>query len=153
LTALLASLGFLPLLGGWDSVGALPALAQNLLSSDPILYNHRTQYQAFVLPFLILAAVAGYSRLAARRGGRWPVAILVVAFTASLVLASSLANELAVARWWPSAEQRAAYQVLAQVPPGASIAAQDRYVAHLSERRLATHFPTAVERTDYVLVN
>ena len=29
----------------------------------------------------------------------------------------------------------------------------DRYVAHLSERRLATLFPTAIERTDYVLVN
>jgi uncharacterized membrane protein len=153
LMAMLAPLGFLPPFGGWDLLGALPALAQNLLSSDPILYNHRTQYQAFVLPFVILAAVAGYSRLAARRGGRWPVAILVVAFAASLVLASSLANELAVARWWPSAEQRAAYAVLAQVPPSASIAAQDRYVAHLSERRLATYFPTAIERADYVLVN
>ncbi len=80
LAALLAPFGFLPLLGAWDLAGALPALAQNSLSTDPILYNHRTQYQAFVLPFLILAAVTGYSRLAARRGGQWPVAILVVAF-------------------------------------------------------------------------
>ena len=153
LIAMLAPLGFLPLLGGWDPVGALPSLAQNLLSSDPVLFNHRSQYQAFVLPFLVLAAVAGYSRLAARRTGRWPVAVLVVAFAASLVLASSLANELAVARWWPSAEQRAAYRVLTQVPPGASITAQDRYVAHLSERRLATLFPTAIDRTDFALVN
>lgn len=153
LAALLAPLGFLPLLGGWDLVGALPAVAQNLLSSDPTLYHHRTQYQAFVLPFLILAAVAGYSRLAARRAGPWPVAILVVAFTTSLALASALANDLAVARWWPSAEQRAAYAVLAQVPPDASIAAQDRYVPHLSMRRLATFFPTAIERTEYALIN
>ena len=153
LMALLAPLGFLPLLGGWDLMGALPALAQNLLSSDATLYNHRTQYQAFVLPFLILAAVAGYTRLATRRGGRSPVRILVAAVVVSLVLASSLANELAVARWWPNAEQRAAYTVLAQVPPAASIAAQDRYVAHLSERRLATVFPTAIERTEYALVN
>jgi uncharacterized membrane protein len=153
LVALLAPLGFLPLLGARDLLGALPALAQNLLSSDPILYYHRTQYQAFVLPFLILAAIAGYSRLAARRGGRWPVAILVVAFAASLGLASSLANDLAVARWWLSAEQRAAYTVLAQVPPAASIATQDRYVPHLSTRRLATYFPTAIERTEYTLVN
>jgi len=80
LAALLAPFGFLPVLGAWDLAGALPALAQNSLSTDPILYNHRTQYQAFVLPFLILAAVTGYSRLAARRGGQWPVAILVVAF-------------------------------------------------------------------------
>jgi len=39
--ALLASLGFLPVLGAWDLVGALPALAQNLLSNDPILYRLR----------------------------------------------------------------------------------------------------------------
>jgi uncharacterized membrane protein len=153
LAALLAPLGFLPLLGAWDLAGALPALAQNLLSSDPILYDHRTQYQAFVLPFLILATITGYSRPAARRGGQWPVAILVVAFMGSLVLGSSLANELAVARWWPSAEQRAAYTVLAQIPPAASIAAQDRYLPHLSARRLATFFPTAIERTEYALVN
>jgi uncharacterized membrane protein len=154
LGAMLAPLGFLPLLGGWDLVGILPALAQNLLGSDPTLYNHRTQYQAFVLPFLILATISGYSRFAARKQeARGPVAILVVAFVLSLALASSLANDLAVARWWPSAEQRAAYSVLAHVPPAASITAQDRYVAHLSERRLATFFPTAIERTDYALVN
>src|SRR5262249_19242857 len=117
LLAMLAPLAFLPLLGGWDLVGVLPAFAQNILSSDPTLYSHRTQYQAFVLPFLILAAVAGYSRLASWRDGRWPVSILVVASTVSLGLASPLANDLAVARWWPSAEQWAAYRVLAQVPP------------------------------------
>ena len=71
----------------------------------------------------------------------------------SLGLASSLTNELAVARWWPGPEQRAAYTVLAQVPPAASIAAQDRYVPHLTTRRLATFFPTAIERTEYVMVN
>jgi len=70
-----------------------------------------------------------------------------------LVLGSSLANELAVARWWPSAEHRAAYTVLAQLPPAASITAQDRYVPHLSARPLATFFPTAIERTEYALVN
>jgi hypothetical protein len=43
--------------------------------------------------------------------------------------------------------------VLGQVPPAASIAAQDRYVAHVSERRLATLFPAAIERTEYALLN
>src|SRR5260370_10613728 len=77
--ALLAPLGFLPVLGAWDLVGALPALAQNLISTDPILYNHHPQHQAFVLPFLILAAVAGYSRPPAPSARPLPVAILVVA--------------------------------------------------------------------------
>ena len=70
---MLAPLAFLPLLGGWDLLGVLPALAQNLLSADPVLYGFRAQYQSFVLPFLVLAAVGGYARLARRRPGpgRW----------------------------------------------------------------------------------
>jgi uncharacterized membrane protein len=153
LALMLAPLGFLPLLGGWDLVGALPALAENLLSSDPVLFNHRTQYQAFVLPFLMLAAVTGYSWLAARRGGRWPAAVLVVAFGLSLALTSPDANDLAVARFWPDTEQRAAFSVLARVPPAASVSAQDRYVPHLSLRDLVTVFPVGLDRADYVLLN
>ncbi len=153
LVAMVAPLAGLPLLGGWDLIGALPVLAENLLSSDPVLYNHRAQYQAFVLPFLVVAAVAGYSRLAARRQRGWPVAVLAVAFALSLALASSAANDLAVARWWPDAEQRAAYRVLAQIPPAASVSAQDRYVAHVSLRERVTVFPVALDRAEYVLVN
>ncbi len=151
--AMLAPLGFLPLLGGWDLVGALPASVENLLSSDAVLFNHRTQYQAFVLPFLILAAIAGYARLAAREPGQRPGAILRVAFAFSLVLSSSLVNDLAVARWWPRSDQYTAYQVLAQVPATISVSAQDRYVAHLSLRKLVTVFPVELDRVDYVLVN
>ncbi len=89
-----------------------------------------------------------YGRLTARRPGRWPVTILGVAFTLSLVL-----NDLAVARWWPRSEQRTAYQVLAQVPATGSVSAQDRYVPHLSLRTLVTVFPVELGRVVYVLVN
>jgi uncharacterized membrane protein len=150
---MLAPLAFLPLLGGWDLLGAAPALTQNLLSSDPVLYGHRTQYQSFVLPFLILAAVGGYARVARRRPGSWPVAVLVVAMVASLALASRTVNNLAVARFWPAPDQRAAYRVLAQVPPAAAVSAQDPYVAHLSLRPLVFVFPVGIEKSDYVLIN
>src|SRR6202008_4739394 len=108
--------------------------AQNLLSSDPILHHHRTQYQSFVLPFLIVAAVGGYARIARRTPGRWPVAVLVVATILSLTLAARTVNNLAVTRWWPSPEQRAAFGVLGQVPADAVVSAQDPYVPHLSLR-------------------
>ncbi|MGH7298855.1 MAG: DUF2079 domain-containing protein [Candidatus Rokuibacteriota bacterium] len=153
LAAMLAPLAFLPLLGGWDLLGVLPALAQNLLSSDPVLYAHRAQYQSFVLPFLILAAVGGYARLARRRPGSWPVAVLAVAMVASLALASRTMNNLAVARFWPPPEKRAAYQVLARVPPAAAVSAQDPYVPHLSLRPLVFVFPTGIDKSDYVLIN
>ena len=153
LAAMLAPLAFLPLLGGWDLLGVLPALAQNLLSGDPVLYGFRAQYQSFVLPFLILAAVGGYARLAKRRPGPLPVAVLVVAMVASLALASRTVNNLAIARFWPAPEQRAAYQVLSRVPPGAAVSAQDPYVPHLSLRPLVFVFPVGIEKSDYILVN
>lgn len=153
LFVMLAPLAALPLLAPADLIGALPALAENLLSRDPVLYNPRAQYQAFVLPFLIVAAIGGYARVAARRSGRWPAAILVIAMVASLALASRTVNNFAVGRWWPSAEQRAAYAVLAQVPPQAAITAQDPYVAHLSLRPLIFVFPEEIGKADYVLVN
>jgi uncharacterized membrane protein len=153
LAALLAPLAFLPLLAARDLIGALPALAQNLLSSDPILYHHRTQYQSFVLPFLMAAAIGGYGRLARRTPGRWPVAVLVVAALASLALASRTMNNLSLPRWWPGPEQRAAYRVMSQVPPEATLSAQDPYVPHLSLRPRVFVFPVELAAADHVLVN
>ncbi|HSE04245.1 MAG TPA: DUF2079 domain-containing protein [Methylomirabilota bacterium] len=153
LATMLAPLAFLPLLGGWDLLGVLPALVQNLLSSDPVLYSPRAQYQSFVLPFLVLAAIGGYARLARRRPGSWPVAVLVLAMVASLALASRTVNNLSVARFWPAPSHRAAYQVMARVPPGAALTAQDSYVPHLSLRPLVFVFPVAIEKSDYVLIN
>ncbi len=153
LGAMLAPLAFLPLLGGGDIVGALPALAQNLLSADPILYNFRAQYQAFVLPFLLPAAVGGYARLERRRPGHWPVTVLAVALVISLALDSRTMNNLAPARFRPTEAQRAAYRVLAAVPPGAVVSAQDPYVAHLSLRPLVFVFPVGIEKSDHVLVD
>src|SRR2546425_5331835 len=63
LAAMLAPLGFLPLLAPRALAAALPGLAMNLLSLDPVLFNYRSQYQSFVLPFFVLASVDGYARL------------------------------------------------------------------------------------------
>lgn len=153
LAALLAPLAFLPLLAPADIVGALPGLAQNLLSADPILFRYRTQYQAFVLPFLVVAAIGGYARLAARRPGRWPAMALAVAMVASLGLGARTVNHLALGRWWPTAEHRAAYAVFAQVPAAAAVSAQDPYVPHLAMRRLVFVFPMGIEKSDHVLLN
>ena len=152
LLAMLAPLAFLPLLSPADLLAALPALAQNLLGSDPILFNHRTQYQSFVLPFVIAAAISGYRRVVRR----WPERssrVLVVAVLASLALSSRTVNDLSVERWWPSAEDRAAYSVLARVPAGAAVSAQDQYVAHLSLRPRVFVFPVGTEDAPYVVLN
>jgi len=151
--AMLAPLGFLPALSASDLIGAVPALGQNLLSSDPILYNYRTQYQAFVLPFVVVAGIGGYQKLVARRSVSVPRAALAVAAVASLALGSSTVNDLAAVRWWPTAERREALRLLARVPPGARVSAQERYVPHLGLRESIFVFPVGIERSDYVVLN
>src|SRR5262249_8385535 len=106
-----------------------------------------------VLPFLALAAVTGYSRLAARQPERVTTATLVVAFALSLALASPALNDLAAARWWPGPEQRTAHSILAEVPATARVSAQDRPVSHLSLRPFVTVFPVALDQAEYVVLN
>jgi uncharacterized membrane protein len=150
---MLAPLAFLPLLAPEVLVGLAPPLVENLLGQDPILFDHRTQYQSFILPFLFAAAIAGYDRLALRRPGPWPKTVLVVAVMASLVLASRSVNNLSYERAVPKLEHRQAFQVMAQVPPEASVSAQDPYVAHLALRPLVFVFPVGIEKADYLLLN
>jgi len=153
LGALFAPLAFLPLLAPGVLIGLAPSLLQNLLGQDRILFDYRTQYQSFVLPFLFAAAIAGYDRVALRRPGPWPKGVLVVALMASLVLSSSTMNSLSVKRFWPKPEHRQAWEVIAQVPEDAAVSAQDRYVAHLSLRPLVFVFPVRIEKADHVLLN
>ena len=153
LGALLGPLAFLPLLAPGTLLGLAPSLFENLLGQDPILFDHRTQYQSFVLPFLFAAAIAGYDRVALRRPGPWPKGVLVVALMASLVLSSRTVNNLSVERFWPKPEHRQAWEVMAQVPAGAAVSAQDRYVAHLSLRPLVFVFPEGIEKADHLLLN
>ena len=153
LGAMLAPLAFLPLLAPEVLVGLAPPLVENLLGQDPILFNHRTQYQSFILPFLFVAAIAGYDRLARRRPGPWPKKVLVVAVMASLVLASNIVNNLSYERAVPKLEHRQAFEVMAQVPAEAAVSAQDPYVAHLALRPLVFVFPVGIEKADHLLLN
>lgn len=157
LLALLAPLGFLPLWAGTTLVAALPGLAMNLLSLDPVLFHHRSQYQSFVLPFLLLAAVDGYARLSARAGkrrlfGRFPPgAALVFGALASVVLTARTVNDLSVARWRLGPDQRAAYALMERVPSRAPVAANERLVPHLATRPEVYIFPGSTERSEFVL--
>jgi uncharacterized membrane protein len=153
LGALFAPLAFLPLLAPGTLLAVVPSLMENLLSQDKILFDYRTQYQSFVLPFLVVAAIAGYDRLALRRPGPWPKGVLVVAMMASLILSARTVNNFSTARFWPKPEHRQAWEVIARVPAGAAVSAQDRYVAHLSLRPFVFVFPEGLEKADYLLLN
>lgn len=157
LAALLAPLGLLPLLAPRALAAALPGLAMNLLSLDPRTFHHRSQYQAFVLPFLFLAAVEGYRWLAARPrrltvgGRRLPAAVLTVAFLASVVLTARTFNDLAVKAWWPDAGHRALARMVASIPPAAPVSANERVVPHLATRPEVYEFPGGLSLAEWIL--
>ena len=148
LLVMLLPLGFLPLLAPRVLVAALPALAVNLLSVDPVLANFRSQYQAFVLPFLMLAAVDGYARI---REWRRAAAVLAFGFFASIVLTARTTNDLMVTRWRLDAGQRAAYSLMRQIPRDAAVSANERLAPHLAARRQIFIYPAGAGISEYVL--
>jgi uncharacterized membrane protein len=153
LGAMLAPLGFLPLLAPAAAVGALPALAQNLLNTDPVLFNYRTQYQCFVLPFLVVGALSGLERLGRLRAVPSPRAVLTFAALAAAALGARTANDFMVPRWWwLGAPARQARAILDRIPPDASVSAWDRFTPHLAERTRVFVFPNGIEESEYLAV-
>ncbi len=63
LVGLVRSVGFLPLLAPEWLLPAIPSLAVNLLSTDPLLYSGVYHYNAAIIPFVMLAAIHGTRRL------------------------------------------------------------------------------------------
>ncbi len=63
LANLVRNVGFLPLLAPEWLLPALPSLAVNLLSTDPLLYSGVYHYNAAIIPFIMLAAIHGARRL------------------------------------------------------------------------------------------
>ena len=80
-------------------------------------------------------------------------AALALALLASLVLSSRTVNRFALYRWWPDADDRAAYRMLARVPAEAAVSAQDPYVPHLALRARVFVFPVGIEDSDHLLLN
>ena len=62
LASLLRSTGFLALLAPEWLLGALPSVAENMLSSDPNVYSGVFHYNAPIIPFIMVAAIHGTRR-------------------------------------------------------------------------------------------
>jgi uncharacterized membrane protein len=158
LAALLGPLAFLPLLAPRALAAALPGLAMNLLSVDPRLIIYQGQYQAFVLPFLVLAAVDGYARLFKIVGDRpflgrhRAASVLGAAFVVSTILTARIVNDLGVNMWRLTPDHHAAYALMARIPPGSSVSAFERLVPHLATRPNVWVPPRGIGEADYILI-
>jgi uncharacterized membrane protein len=149
----LAPWAFLPLLGPGALLGTLPALAANLLSTDPVTFHHRTQYNGYLLPFLALAAIVGVRRLAAFKGDRGVRLALGLALMISLAMTARTVNDLTVTRWWPEPRTRDVHALVARVPPRVVVGAGERIVPHLAHRPRVYIFPQRLEICDWLLID
>ena len=150
--AMLAPLGFLPLLAPRTLAAVAPGLAMNVLSLDPILINPRSQYQAFVLPFLLLAAVDGYVVLRGhRQARRAPGIALGAAVCFALILTSRTFNDFSVRFWRLGPAEHAAHALMRRIPPEAGVSANERLVPHLVMRRDVFVYPRGLGISTHVI--
>jgi uncharacterized membrane protein len=181
LLKLFAPTGFLPLLSPWVLALALPTILLNMVSSNPAMYSGLYQYNADIVPILLAAAIdalvwliplfwglvawprdrvkrAGASGALAR--GVKPALVLGLIILPILTVTATgyttrLTHALTPDSGWPTvtAHNRIGAEILAAIPPGASVSAQASLVPHLSQRRLIYQFPSEDMTADYVLLD
>jgi len=149
LGALLAGTGLVPLLGAPLLLPALPRLLLTLVADNPSFISLNGRYEITVLPFLFAAAIGGLDWLAARaKEHRWappqlPVSVLLL--VASLCSAALFApNVVAVLRHQETTPAlEAGRDIVRQISPQATVAAQSPFAVALAHRRHLTILPYA----------
>ena len=151
LQMLFLPLGLLPLLGWPALVVSLPPFLSILLSDQlpPVLIRY--QYSATLLPPLLMASVTGLRWLRERIEARWfalaPGLAAFVVATAALGAyfygPLPMSRNFEPQRYQPTPRLEAARQLMAQIPPEASIIAQSGLLPQLSHRRTIQLFAYA----------
>jgi uncharacterized membrane protein len=159
---LLLPVGFLSLLAPEVLLLALPSLAINLLAQfSPMHQVTELIYAAPILPFVMLSAVRGAARLAdwmqqhQKLGfslspllGIWVLGFALLGQVLDGYLPGS-GNAMALA---VTGHHRRSQAVFDQIPPDASVSAQDRLNPHVAGRKTVYIFPR-VDEADYVLLD
>lgn len=158
LLRLLLPLGLiLPLLSPRWLIIALPTAALLLFSGDPEMAQFDKWYTAPILPVLFTAVAALLLRQNEANARRTVLTLLATA-VAGFLLFSTLpfGGEYDAALYTVTEHDRIARELLAAVPPEASVATQPHYVPHLSHRENIYHYPwvrIGLDNVDAVLLD
>ncbi|MBI2550676.1 DUF2079 domain-containing protein [Candidatus Woesearchaeota archaeon] len=164
---LLLPLGGLSILAPEVFIGALPALAANLLSDVPQRHTIFFHYSANVIPFMFIALIYGLDRsrritsFVARKASGISMQRLnhaVIAFLAATALLTAYfygpmpgAKGFTAETYnFNSDDAKAARQLTKLIPPTASVSATNNAVPHLSQRETIFTFPNPFHRTWYI---
>lgn len=150
---IVGSLALLPL-GSLTTLCWLPLLAERLYSANTNHWTVTNQYDAFIWPFLLVAAVETYARLL-RRAPRGPgYAVGATAVLTALLTASALG----LFGWFlpadraPGPTERAMIAEAELIPAGASVEAN----TYIAPRLTKDHYVVIADETprclDYVLL-
>ncbi len=173
LVLMLLPLAFLPLLAPDVALLASPIIAMNLLSTRVFQYTIREQYQALVIPGLVLAAIIGGARL-----WRWWVArhshhevsrpprifastYLLAGFVLyALVINMLLKNPVVTTVIYREEPARIALmeEMRTMVPPDASLATTSFLAPRMMPRRQIYYLPHGpmfppLERAEYLFID
>jgi uncharacterized membrane protein len=132
---------------------AAPTFLQNVLSDYPAQWSIDFQYTAPLTPFVFHSAILGCRAIRERgrvagaaRGSRRPLAWVRSAQAPGLIVAGSLiflgySPAYHLRKYRPTPDDRRIAARLREIPPDASVSAQDPLVPHLSHRRDICRFP------------
>ncbi len=145
----------------WRIVVLLSPLGINSLSDLVGQHNYRFHYS--LLPIVIIVYACSWAIVFIQRRGLNEVSILrratlflVVASLMLFVGVSQMGLRLPglIQNYLPSAHDRLGYRIMAMIPEQASVIAQNKLVAHLSQRRSITLLSRLlVEPADYYLID
>ncbi|MBV9546130.1 MAG: DUF2079 domain-containing protein [Chloroflexi bacterium] len=145
--------GWVALLAPFALLPALPSLLLNVLSSSDWMASGKAHYSALGLPFLVVGAAMGLSRLASRRTLFYGASAALVATSGAAYLtagAGPFAANFAPATVTQHAVRAAA--VADSLPLDAAVSATSSLVPHLTRRARVYEFP-AVRDADYIFLD
>ncbi len=151
LPRILAPLSFFSLRAPALLLPGLPYLALNLLSVFPTAQQQYSHYLTPAVPALIVSGIVGASAVQKPVLQRlWFVTLAIGHFALG---GSPLSRDFDRQAFWPDAATRAARDVLAQIPAGASVQAPDALLPHLAERHELRRGPPPEANTQYAVLD
>jgi uncharacterized membrane protein len=138
----------------------VPLVAERMLSANPAHWGMSAHYSLVMAPIVVMGCADGLSRLlrlvpARRLRPRLAVGATAAALAANAAVAwSSSLTLLGSADFYgPYEYDRTVQRALSLIPPTASVAAQSRFVPHLSQRDEIYQLTPSAPRTDYVVAD
>lgn len=162
---LLLPLAFLPLLAPDVAILSLPIIGMNLLSTRVYQFTIREQYQALVIPGLILAAIIGMARLIGWLQRRNMPTLKMPWFLIGIVVLSGIINialknpVLVTIRYHEKPERIALMESFKRdIPPDGAVAATSFLAPHLLPREQLYYLPNApmfpsLDNADYLFID